>query len=91
MHAHADVRHAVTRAQTRIEDVAVRIRTQPMLPETIKACAAYAKQRPKRQWHRGKGVLEPSGSVVCSNNEGFNMQGASQNPLPLLRCPAGRS
>ena len=26
------------------------------------------KQRPTRQWHRGEGVLEPSGSVLCCEN-----------------------
>ena len=39
--------------------------------------AASCKERPTRQRHRGKGVLEPSGSVLCCNNEGSNMQGAS--------------
>ena len=36
-----------------------------------------SKKRTTRQWHRGKGVLEPSGCVLCCKNKGSNMQRGS--------------
>ena len=44
----------------------------------------------KRQWHRGKGVLEPSGFVVCCKSKGYNIQGGFLEPIapPSLPCGA---
>ena len=62
-------------------------------PETFsnpEGVGGKLEQRPTRQWHRGKGVLEPSGSVLRCKNKGSNMQRASYlEPIAPLSLPRG--
>ena len=46
------------------------------------------KQRPTRQWQRGKGVLESSGSVLFRKNKGSNTQRGVVEPVVPLSLPS---